>query len=235
MPTVELGREEKLSGWLQKRSRSGLWQRRFFLLDEFSLTYYRKDGHVCALPLKDWQDVKPGRKRGEFDVIFSGDSPEVFPERRICLRSEHAKADSREALARTWADAIAAARRQLDLIGQSGTAHPSATEAGPAPISPLAPPPLAPPPLAPPPLAPPSLAPPPLAPPPLAPPSLAPPPPPPRPPPQPSAGAGPPKPAVQPGAAMTAQSIEADGSAPGSTPVIVSFEEGVRRQLRRKV
>ncbi|KAL1496047.1 hypothetical protein AB1Y20_014676 [Prymnesium parvum] len=144
--------KELYSGWLLKKSKHGLWQKRYFLLDEHCLTYY-SHGIVHTFRLSDWADVEPSpSSAADFTIVFSGTAPEVFPERRLHLRALTGGAP----VAREWAAQIAAARRQADLRA-----------APPAAASP------------PPPLAPPSLAPPALTPPPLAPPPPPPPPPPP--------------------------------------------------------
>ena len=63
--------KEVLSGWLQKRSqRTGLWQRRHFLLDEHSLTAF-SGKKVQTFRLCDWHDVVEAGKAGdEFVIIF---------------------------------------------------------------------------------------------------------------------------------------------------------------------
>ena len=230
---------EIISGWLQKRSRRhGLWQKRHFVCDEAALHYY-SGSTVHSFRLVDWQDVvasgKPGS--GEFEIVFSGLAPEVFPERRICVRAEK----DRETAARQWADAIAAARRRLDIgQGNDGT-ETAATVSSPI----LSPPPLTPPPILVPPPLPGSMSRGSVAPPP---PPLPPPPPPPPPPvgAAASASAGnapslPPLPAQFPAAPLPATAA-ASAAAPTAqaapaalvAPVVVSFEEGVRRQLRKK-
>uniref|UniRef100_A0A7S4BEA8 PH domain-containing protein n=2 Tax=Chrysotila carterae TaxID=13221 RepID=A0A7S4BEA8_CHRCT len=166
--------KELLSGWLLKKSSRGVWQKRFSLLDERAFNYY-SGSTVRTFQLRDFKDaVAVGKPGGaEFQLVFSGTAPEVFPEKRINLKVPNGDADS----AREWADAISSARRQLDIGAALAGAQPnSSAQSGLAP-PPLAPPPLAPPPLAPPPLAPPSAGPPP----PKAPP------PPPKPPPPPTA------------------------------------------------
>jgi hypothetical protein len=247
-PAAPQGLKEHKSGWLRKRARAfpHVWQKRFFLLDEQSLTYFTKKGTACRLQLLEWIDVRPGRM-GEFEVHFSGTSPDVFPERRIMVRANTSKVANREAEAREWASAIAAARQQLDLRGNLGTVSAASSHA--APTGGLVPPPLMPPLLAPPLLAPPPLAPPPL-------PGIGGPPPPPRPPPPPPPPAGmagmagmagsgprpppssppPPPPMVHAAAAPKPDAAPLPPPTPGSpaAPTVVSFEEGVRRQLRKK-
>ena len=206
---LAVGKELK-SGWLEKRNKHGFWQKRLFLLDSTTLTYYH-NSDVRAYQLRDYQDVLDVGKEGVFEVVFSGSAPEVFPEKRLRVRVPKGEADE----ARSWADAIAAARRQLSI----GAALSSGSTPAPAPAAAgLAPPPLAPPPLAPPPLAPPPPAPP--------------------PPPKPSTPA-PAAVAVTPTAAAPAPSEASAPTAPPAAakpaaPTVVPFEEMVRRQLRRK-
>ena len=202
-PPSGFGKELR-AGWLHKKSRRGAWHKRFFVLDTRSLTYAH-DHKVSTFRLDDFKDALAAGKpeSGEFMVVFSsGDrSSNVFPEKRLHLRVISGGAE----VAREWADAMAAARRQLEL--ERGVGRGTALT---APGGALAPPPLVPPAPAPPPIGRAAAAPPP--PPPLS--GGAQPPPPP-PPPVPK-----PVPAV------------ADASTKPAAPM--TFEEMVKRQLRKK-
>ena len=129
--------KEILSGPLEKKAKHFpfSWQKRHFLLDERSLTYY-SGAEVHTYQLRDFQDVLR-KGKGEFEIVFSGTAPEVFPELRL-----HVRCAGGDDAAREWADAIAGARRNLDI----GAALAGASIGGDAPAAPaeagaLAPPP----------------------------------------------------------------------------------------------
>ena len=100
--------KEILSGPLEKKAKHFpfSWQKRHFLLDERSLTYY-SGAEVHTYQLRDFQDVLR-KGKGEFEIVFSGTAPEVFPELRL-----HVRCAGGDDAAREWADAIAGARRNL--------------------------------------------------------------------------------------------------------------------------
>ena len=102
--------KEILSGPLEKKAKHFpfSWQKRHFLLDERSLTYY-SGAEVHTYQLRDFQDVLR-KGKGEFEIVFSGSAPEVFPELRL-----HVRCAGGDDAAREWADAIAGARRNLDI------------------------------------------------------------------------------------------------------------------------
>ena len=78
--------KEILSGPLEKKAKHFpfSWQNRHFLLDERSLTYY-SGAEVHTYQLRDFQDVLR-KGKGEFEIVFSGTAPEVFPELRLHVR-----------------------------------------------------------------------------------------------------------------------------------------------------